>query len=87
MPAKPATGSSTLWPLLWSFAQLVILNGKIDEYRSTTKLHGQAKKQERKKLLLELYKALKPLHPKQTTAKWAKVKAVCDISPNSGNGS
>jgi len=82
MPAEPAAGSSTLRPSLWSSAQLVVLNGKVDEYHSTAKLHGLAKKQERKELLMEVYKALKPLHPRQTTAEWAKVKAVCDIGPS-----
>jgi hypothetical protein len=48
MSAEPATGLSSLWPSLWSSTQLAVLNGKVDEYCSTVKLHGLAKKQERK---------------------------------------
>jgi hypothetical protein len=85
MPVEPAAGSTTHLPSPWSSAQLTVLTGKIDDYHLTGKLHGPAKKQARKELLIDMYKALKPLHPKQTTAEWAKVKMVCDTCPSGLN--
>lgn len=72
MPAESAAGPS------WSSEQLAVLTGKVDDYRLTGKLHGTAKKQARKELLMDVYKALKPLYPRQAIAEWAEVKTVCD---------
>jgi hypothetical protein len=85
MPAEPAAESTTHPPSPWPSTQLAVLAGKVDEYHLTGKLDGLVKKQARKELLIDVYKALKPLHPKQTTAEWAKVKMVYDTCPSGLN--
>ena len=64
----------------WSAQQLDVLKSYVEAFKMSGKLHGQAKKEERKKVLTNALKDLKPLHPKLTKEDWELVKLVQTMS-------
>lgn len=60
----------------WSQAETDILNSHLELYKNAGKMHGQAKKDCRKKVLLAVHKALKSLHPSMSKDVWEYTKTV-----------
>lgn len=49
-------------------------------YKASGKIHGQAKKAQWKAVFTNVFKDLKPLHPKLSKENWELVKLVWSIS-------
>ena len=63
----------------WSAPQLDVLKSHVEAYKTSGKLHGQAKKEEQKTVLTTVFKDLKLLHPKLSKENWELVKLVCSM--------
>jgi hypothetical protein len=64
----------------WSAPQLDLLTSYVEAYKTSGKIHGQAKKAEWKAVLTNVFQDLKPLHPKLSKENWELVKLVRSIS-------